>query len=152
MTIEWSSSDIAFMRRALALAEGQLGKTGNNPAVGCVIVKDDQIIGEGATYDGGRPHGEAMALASLRGHSPQGATVYVTLEPCAHVSQRGPDCTTTLINAGIARLICCLKDPDMRTAGKGFERLAMAGIQVEVGLLAHDGAAQIASFRPPYQE
>jgi diaminohydroxyphosphoribosylaminopyrimidine deaminase / 5-amino-6-(5-phosphoribosylamino)uracil reductase len=146
MTI-WSPTDIAFMEMALELAARQLGKTGSNPAVGCVIVKDGQIIGQGATANCGRPHGEAMALATVVG-STSGATVFVTLEPCAHVSARGPDCAGSLIEAGIARLVCCLEDPDPRTSGRGFDRLVKAGVKVEVGLLADKGAAQIADFQP----
>jgi diaminohydroxyphosphoribosylaminopyrimidine deaminase / 5-amino-6-(5-phosphoribosylamino)uracil reductase len=143
----WSPSDITFMKLALELAANQLGRTGSNPAVGCVIVKNDQIIGQGATADGGRPHGEAVALSDAKG-SVAGATVFVTLEPCAHLSIRGPACADSLIEAGIERLVCCLKDPDPRTSGLGFDRLIKAGVKVEVGLLADRGAAQIASFSP----
>ncbi len=143
----WSEADIGFMKVALDLAALQLGRTGTNPAVGCVIVRDGQIIGQGATADGGRPHGEAIAIADAEG-AVAGATVYVTLEPCAHRSVRGPDCAGSLIVAGIERLVCCLKDPDPRTSGRGFERLAKAGIKVEVGLLAEEGKAQIADFKP----
>jgi diaminohydroxyphosphoribosylaminopyrimidine deaminase / 5-amino-6-(5-phosphoribosylamino)uracil reductase len=122
----------------LRLARGQLGRTGNNPSVGCVIVQSGKIIGQGATALGGRPHAESVALSSIR--SPvDGATVYVTLEPCAHTSERGPNCTDELIKAKIARLVCCLRDPDPRTAGKGFERLREAGIDVEIGLYAREG-------------
>jgi diaminohydroxyphosphoribosylaminopyrimidine deaminase / 5-amino-6-(5-phosphoribosylamino)uracil reductase len=144
----WTRDDYAFMTLALQLAADQLGKTGSNPAVGCVIVKDGQILGQGATADGGRPHGEAMAILDAGGEI-KGATAYVTLEPCAHQSQRGPSCASALIDAGIVRLVCCLEDPDPRTAGKGFERLKQACIIVEIGLFATEGRDQIASFTPP---
>lgn len=145
MVATWSDMDETYMRLALDLAQEQRGLTGTNPAVGCVIVQDGRIIGQGATADGGRPHGEAMALSSVLGDA-NGATVYVTLEPCAHFSRRGPTCADSLIGAGISRLVCCLTDPDPRTAGNGFERLRQAGIQVDVGLLAREGQVQIAEF------
>lgn len=133
------------MELALELAACQLGKTGKNPAVGCVIVRDGVIIGKGATADGGRPHGEAMALADCE-VQPRGATVYVTLEPCAHVSVRGPSCTQSLLDAGVARVVCCVEDPDPRTRGRGFLRLRDSGVKVEVGLFHLEGMAQIADF------
>jgi diaminohydroxyphosphoribosylaminopyrimidine deaminase / 5-amino-6-(5-phosphoribosylamino)uracil reductase len=142
---QWSADDISFMALALSLARGQLGKTATNPAVGCVIVKNGHILGQGATAQGGRPHGEAMALLNAQGPV-DGATVYVTLEPCNHISDRGPSCAASLVEAKIARLVCCLEDPDPRTAGKGFERLRHAGIIVDVGLLKDEGTRQIADF------
>lgn len=138
------------MRQALVLAGKQLGKTGSNPAVGCVIVQDGIVIGAGATACGGRPHGEAAALATVVG-SPKGATVYVTLEPCAHKSQRGGSCADALIAAGIARLICCIEDPDPRTRGQGFDRMIQAGIEVRVGLLLQNGRDQIADFAAKFR-
>jgi diaminohydroxyphosphoribosylaminopyrimidine deaminase / 5-amino-6-(5-phosphoribosylamino)uracil reductase len=143
---KWSQTDVAFMEMALSLAAAQLGRTGSNPAVGCVIVSHGKVIGQGATADGGRPHAEAVALASVN-ESAQGATVYVTLEPCAHRSAKGPDCASSLVDAGIARLVCCLQDPDPRTNGRGLARLARASVVVESGLLVENGTAQIADFR-----
>jgi diaminohydroxyphosphoribosylaminopyrimidine deaminase / 5-amino-6-(5-phosphoribosylamino)uracil reductase len=142
----WTPEDVVFMRRALDLAATQLGRTGANPAVGCVLVRDGVKISEGVTADGGRPHGEAMALAKLEAGDARGATAYVTLEPCAHESPRGPHCSGALIDAGIVRLVCCLMDPDPRTAGRGFARLAKAGIRVDVGLFSEEGATQISDF------
>lgn len=142
----WTQADRRFMEAALDLAGSQRGRTGLSPAVGCVIVRADQIVGQGVTSDGGRPHGEALALAEA-GDQARGATVYVTLEPCAHVSERGPACVVSLIDAGIARLVCCLQDPDPRTAGEGFRRLRQAGIEVDVGLCEIEGVAQIAEFQ-----
>lgn len=141
----WSIDDEAFMTMALEAAKGQLGKTGNNPAVGCVIVRKGEIVGIGATSDGGRPHGEANALKQA-GIRARGADVYVTLEPCAHLSARGPQCSASLVQAKVARVICCMEDPDPRTAGKGFERLKAAGIICKVGLMHDAGEAQIADF------
>ena len=88
------------MRRALALGAAQSGRTAENPAVGCVLVKDGEIIGEGATQDGGRPHAETVAL-QVAGGEASGATAYVTLEPCSHYGQTAP-CANALIEAGIA--------------------------------------------------
>ena len=146
----WSQDDWVFMRLALGLAKGQVGKTATNPAVGCVIVKAGKIIGQGATGDGGRPHGEAVALCEA-GELAKGATAYVTLEPCAHKSERGPDCSNALIKAGIARLVCSLKDPDPRTSGQGFRRLMDAGIVVDVGLMAQEAYIISADFQARFQ-
>jgi diaminohydroxyphosphoribosylaminopyrimidine deaminase / 5-amino-6-(5-phosphoribosylamino)uracil reductase len=133
------------MSEALTCARGQVGKTGTNPAVGCVIVKNGRIIGRGATADGGRPHAEAVALASV-GDEARGSEVYVTLEPCAHMSERGEPCTLELIAAGVARVVACLKDPDPRTAGRGFELLGAAGIQVDVGIAEQEALELYAEF------
>jgi diaminohydroxyphosphoribosylaminopyrimidine deaminase/5-amino-6-(5-phosphoribosylamino)uracil reductase len=106
------------MGAALALARRGLGNTWPNPAVGCVLVKDGAVIGRGVTQKGGRPHAEADALAPA-GAAARGATAYMTLEPCAHVSQRGPACTDSLIEARIRRAVIAMVDPDPRTAGGG---------------------------------
>jgi diaminohydroxyphosphoribosylaminopyrimidine deaminase/5-amino-6-(5-phosphoribosylamino)uracil reductase len=133
------------MAAALALAERGLGRTGNNPSVGCVIVQCDKIVGRGWTQPGGRPHAEAMALAQA-GEQAEGATIYVTLEPCAHLSERGPSCASTLAAAKPARVVATLQDPDPRTTGKGFAELAASGIEVDVGVLASNAAAVLAGF------
>ena len=122
------------MAAALALAERGRGRTAPNPNVGCLIVKGGRIVGRGWTQPGGRPHAEAMALADA-GTAAIGATVYVTLEPCAHASPRGPACSDLLVAAQPARLVAALTDPDRRTAGEGFARLRAAGIQVTEGVL-----------------
>jgi diaminohydroxyphosphoribosylaminopyrimidine deaminase / 5-amino-6-(5-phosphoribosylamino)uracil reductase len=145
MRSDWSVQDVGFMKRALALAATQIGRTGESPSVGCVIVRDGVIIGEGVTGDSGRPHGEAMALMNA-GPRVLGGTAYVTLEPCNHHSARGPTCSLSLIAAGIHRVVCCMQDPDPRTAGQGFTRLRSAGIQVDVGLLAEDASVVMADF------
>jgi diaminohydroxyphosphoribosylaminopyrimidine deaminase/5-amino-6-(5-phosphoribosylamino)uracil reductase len=122
-------NDQRLMGAALALSERGRGRTGPNPNVGCVLVKEGVIIGRGWTQPGGRPHAEAMALNEA-GAAANGATAYVTLEPCAHESERGPACADSLIAAGISRLIFALSDPDPRTNGKGAERLRAVDIDV----------------------
>jgi diaminohydroxyphosphoribosylaminopyrimidine deaminase/5-amino-6-(5-phosphoribosylamino)uracil reductase len=125
--------DQRFMAEAVALGETARGTTAPNPNVGCVIVsKSGEVIGRGATAPGGRPHAEAIALghAGKRAH---GSTVYVTLEPCAHQSPRGPACSDLLVEAQPARVVIALRDPDPRTSGEGIRRLREAGIEVKVG-------------------
>lgn len=121
-----------YMRRALALGAAQSGRTAENPAVGCVLVKDGEIIGEGATQDGGRPHAETVAL-QVAGRQAHGATAYVTLEPCSHYGQTAP-CANALIEAGIARCFIACIDPDPRVHWRGAALLQEAGIDVRVGL------------------
>ena len=125
------------MQIALDLARGQIGRTGENPAVGCVLVKDGNIIGQGVTSDGGRPHGEAKALAQAGGAAARGATAYVTLEPCAHYGQT-PPCALALIKAEIARCVIAVIDPDPRVHWRGAALLQEAGIDVAIGVLEHE--------------
>src|SRR5438132_13606079 len=115
------------MAAALALAERGRGRTAPNPNVGCLIVRDGQVVGRGWTQPGGRPHAEAMALAEA-GEAATGATVYATLEPCAHRGPRGPACADLLVQARPARVVAALTDPDSPTAGQGYARLPAAGI------------------------
>ena len=122
------------MDEALRLGEEARGRSAPNPNVGCVIASSSgRIIGRGATAPGGRPHAEAVALAQA-GRRVSGGTVYVTLEPCAHDSPRGPACTDLLLAAAPDRLVIALKDPDPRTSGKGIRRLRRAGIEVTLGV------------------
>ena len=122
------------MARAIALGEDARGQSAPNPNVGCVIVSaSGRMIGKGATAAGGRPHAEAIALGEA-GKRAAGSTVYVSLEPCAHDSDRGPACTDLLIQAKPERVVIALKDPDPRTSGKGIRRLRRAGIEVTVGV------------------
>ena len=122
------------MRRAIALGESARGCSAPNPNVGCVILSSaGKLVGKGATAEGGRPHAEAIALGQA-GKRAKGATVYVTLEPCAHASERGPACTDLLLAEKPARVVIALKDPDPRTAGKGIRRLRAAGIHVSLGV------------------
>jgi diaminohydroxyphosphoribosylaminopyrimidine deaminase/5-amino-6-(5-phosphoribosylamino)uracil reductase len=120
------------MAEALRLGEEARGTTAPNPNVGCVIVRDGEVVGRGATQPGGRPHAEAFALAEAAERA-QGATLVTTLEPCAHRSQRGPTCANLIVEAEVARVVAAIEDPDPRTAGEGFRILREAGIAVEVG-------------------
>jgi diaminohydroxyphosphoribosylaminopyrimidine deaminase/5-amino-6-(5-phosphoribosylamino)uracil reductase len=122
------------MAEAVALGQDARGRSAPNPNVGCVIVSSGgRIVGKGATAAGGRPHAEAVALEQA-GKRARGAAVYVTLEPCAHASPRGPACTDLLAAAKPARIVIALKDPDPRTSGKGIKRLRDAGIDVKLGV------------------
>ena len=128
------TDDREWIVRAIALGEEARGQSAPNPNVGCLIVSaSGRIVGRGATAQGGRPHAEAVALAEA-GKRAAGSTVYVTLEPCAHESDRGPACTDLLLDAKPARLVVGLKDPDPRTAGKGIRRLRRSGIEVTLGV------------------
>ena len=134
MSAARGTPDSKFMAEALRLGEYARGRSAPNPNVGCVIVSaNGDVVGRGATAVGGRPHAEAVALEQAGG-SAKGSTVYVTLEPCAHPSPRGPACTDLLIEARPARVVIALKDPDLRTSGKGIGRLRDAGIDVKLGV------------------
>lgn len=137
------SDDQRWMSAALTLSSRGRARTGSNPNVGCVLVKDGRVIGRGWTQAGGRPHAEAVALQSC---DAAGSTAYVTLEPCAHFSPRGPACADCLITSGVARVVIGLIDPDPRTAGKGAERLSAAGIVVETGVMATEARAAMAGW------
>ncbi|SMF64641.1 diaminohydroxyphosphoribosylaminopyrimidine deaminase [Allosphingosinicella indica] len=138
-------TDAEAMAAAIALGEDARGTTAPNPNVGCVIVNQGRIVGRGATASSGRPHAEAIALDEAA-DSARGATLYVTLEPCAHRSERGPACADLIAAAGIARVVAALGDPDPRTDGKGFARLNDARIEVVVGEGANAAAASLAGF------
>ncbi|KPF73692.1 riboflavin biosynthesis protein RibD [alpha proteobacterium AAP81b] len=133
------------MAAALALASRGGGTTGASPSVGCIIARDGRIVGRGWTQAGGRPHAEAMALAQA-GAATRGATAWVTLEPCAHESPRGPACADSLVAAGVARVVIAAGDPDPRTDGKGIARLRDAGIEVTTGIRAAEAEAVMAGF------
>jgi diaminohydroxyphosphoribosylaminopyrimidine deaminase/5-amino-6-(5-phosphoribosylamino)uracil reductase len=133
------------MDAAIALGERGRGRTAPNPNVGCVIVQGETVVGRGWTQPGGRPHAEAAALAQA-GEATGGATVYVTLEPCAHESSRGPACADLLAAAKPARTVIALGDPDPRTNGAGIERLQAAGIQVDVGIQGEAAERSMAGF------
>lgn len=139
-----SGSDARFMALALSLGRRGLGRVWPNPAVGCVIVKGGQIIGRGATADGGRPHAEAIALAQAGGAAEQ-ATVYVSLEPCAHHGET-PPCAEALIVAKVARVVVATGDPDPRVAGRGIAKLMAAGISVTQGVLKDQADTDHAGF------
>jgi diaminohydroxyphosphoribosylaminopyrimidine deaminase/5-amino-6-(5-phosphoribosylamino)uracil reductase len=133
------------MAAAIALGDRARGRTAPNPNVGCLIVRDEAVIGRGWTRDGGRPHAEKMALDEA-GEAARGAAVYVTLEPCAHVSDRGPACANLLAEAKPAKVEIAVGDPDPRTSGLGIERLEAAGILVETGLCRAEAEASMAGF------
>ncbi len=133
------------MGEAIALGERGRGRSAPNPNVGCVIVSADEIVGRGWTQPGGRPHAEAVALEEA-GAAAAGATVFATLEPCAHDSARGPACADLLVAAKPARVVVALADPDRRTDGVGIARLRAAGIAVEVGVGAEEAARSMAGF------
>src|SRR5262245_17116232 len=130
------SADERFMRLALALGRRNLGRTWPNPAVGAVIVKDGTILARGWTQPGGRPHAEEEALRRAK-TAAQGATMYVTLEPCSHEGKT-PPCADAIIRAGIARVVSAMKDPNPEVAGQGHERLRAKGITVDIGLGAEE--------------
>ncbi len=137
-------TDRAHMRAALALARRGLGQVWPNPAVGCVIVKDGRVVGRGWTQPGGRPHAETEALAHA-GATANGATAYVSLEPCSHHG-RTPPCADALIAAGVSRVVAAVEDPDPRVSGRGIARLRDAGIAVDSGLCAAEAAELNAGF------
>ena len=124
------AGDVRWLAGAAALSERSRPASAPNPAVGALLVKDGRVVGRGWTQAGGRPHAEAMALAEA-GPAARGATLYCTLEPCAHRSPRGPACADLLADAGIARAVIGCEDPDPRTQGQGADRLRQAGIAVE---------------------
>lgn len=144
-----AADDARFMALALNLGRRGLGNTWPNPAVGAVIVKDGVILGRGWTQAGGRPHAEVEALRRAK-KAAQGATMYVTLEPCSHHGKT-PPCADAVIKAGIARVVSALEDPNPEVAGQGHARLREKGIAVEVGLGADEArrahAGHIARIR-----
>ncbi len=127
------SADITYMKRALTLARKGIGKTSPNPVVGCVIVKNGQVVGEGWHKKAGTPHAEIHALGQA-GAAARGSDLYVTLEPCCHFGKT-PPCSDALIAAGVARVIIGMIDPNPQVAGKGAEALRQSGIAVETGVL-----------------
>jgi len=142
---ETQDEDRALMQEAIMAAAGVRGSTSPNPWVGCVIVpqNDDPAV-ISATEPPGGPHAEAAALA-LAGESAQGASVYVTLEPCSHTG-RTPPCADALIEAGVRRVVVGIEDPDRRVRGAGIERLRQAGIEVITGVCAEEIRAQLAPY------
>ena len=138
-------SDANFMAEAVALGAAARGSTAPNPNVGCVIVQGGTIIGRGETRPGGRPHAEAVALTDV-GDAARGATLFTTLEPCAHRSQRGPTCASLIAEAAIARVVIAIEDPDPRTAGQGAAMLRAAGVEVAIGEGAEPARRSMAGF------
>ncbi|MEO0389399.1 MAG: bifunctional diaminohydroxyphosphoribosylaminopyrimidine deaminase/5-amino-6-(5-phosphoribosylamino)uracil reductase RibD [Pseudomonadota bacterium] len=132
------------MALALSLGRRGHGRTAPNPAVGCVIVAAGRIVGRGWTQPGGRPHAEVVALAQA-GDQARGATVYVTLEPCAHYGKT-PPCAEALIAAGVSRVVVATGDPDPRVSGQGLDMLRAAGIAVDTGLMQDAARQDLAGF------
>lgn len=134
--MSFTAADHAYMARALQLAEQGLWTTTPNPRVGCVLVRDSEIVGEGWHAKAGEPHAEVHALR-MAGERARGATAYVTLEPCAHFG-RTPPCAKGLIEAGVSRVVSAMQDPNPLVAGRGLAMLAKAGIETACGLLENE--------------
>lgn len=147
MTTVSDPDDIFWMRRALALAESVLFTTVPNPRVGCVIVRDGRVLGEGATQPPGGPHAEIRALRDAQGRNEpvEGATMYVTLEPCSHFG-RTPPCVDAVLAARPARVVVAIGDPNPLVNGQGLARLREAGIEVATGVCAEEALAVNAGF------
>ncbi len=128
--------DFQMMARAITLAKKGRFTTAPNPNVGCVIAQGEEIVGEGFHFRAGEPHAEVHALR-MAGERAQGATAYVTLEPCSHFG-RTPPCALGLIDAKVAKVVCAMRDPNPQVAGKGIDMLRQAGIEVEVGVLEQE--------------
>ncbi|MEZ8740189.1 bifunctional diaminohydroxyphosphoribosylaminopyrimidine deaminase/5-amino-6-(5-phosphoribosylamino)uracil reductase RibD [Photobacterium swingsii] len=135
----FSSLDHSMMLRALQLAKRGRFTTAPNPNVGCVIAQGDRIVGQGYHYQAGQPHAEVFALREA-GELAQGATAYVTLEPCSHYG-RTPPCAEALVKANVTRVVCAMVDPNPKVAGRGIAMLEAAGIEVQTGLLEADAKA-----------
>jgi len=133
MSDRFSGADHRYMARALQLAEQGLYTTDPNPRVGCVLVRAGEVVGEGAHLKAGEPHAEVHALRMAAARA-EGATAYVTLEPCSHQG-RTPPCADALLKAGVARVVAAMEDPNPQVAGRGLARIAAAGIATAVGLL-----------------
>lgn len=140
-------TDEDFMARAIELARTHVGQTGANPSVGCVIVRDGTVVGEGVTSVGGRVHGEENALAHA-GEAARGATAYVTLEPCAKRSAGGLSCSERLAAAGVARVVIACGDSSVFAGGEGSRRLQEAGIAIDQGLMQAAAEPLYAAYSP----
>ena len=139
MTRVMTADDHRFMARAIKLARRGLFTTHPNPRVGCVLVKDGRIVGEGYHQRAGQPHAERLAIAAA-GDQARGATAYVTLEPCCHFGKT-PPCTDGLLEAGVSRVIAAMQDPNPLVAGKGLKLLAEAGVETDCGLMEAEAQA-----------
>ncbi len=142
-----TEADLTHMRRAIALARPHLGQTAENPSVGCVIVRDGAVVGEGATGIGGRPHAEEIALLAA-GPAAQGAVAYVTLEPCGARSSGAPSCAARLAQAGVAEVVVACQDASPYADGQGLIRLAAAGLTVRLDVLAEEAQMLYRAYVP----
>ena len=143
-----SDADLVHMRRAIALARTHVGLTGENPSVGCVLVKDGVIVGEGVTAEGGRPHAEEQAIEKA-GDLARGAVAYVTLEPCGARSSGAASCSQRLVSAGVAEVVIACEDASPYASGQGAERLAGAGVLLRLGVLADEAEGADETYQPP---
>ena len=141
------ADDERFMRLALALGRRNLGNTWPNPAVGAVIVKDGIVIARGWTQEGGRPHAEVEALRRAK-KTTQGATMYVSLEPCSHQGKT-PPCADAIVRAGIARVVSAMEDPNPEVAGQGHERLRAKGVREGLAPVTLGEVARISMILDP---
>lgn len=140
------TEDETYMRRAIALAAANVGATGENPSVGCVLVMAGAVVGEGVTATGGRPHAEEQAIAKA-GDAARGATAYVSLEPCGERSSGAASCSELLVRAGVARVVVACEDGSPLASGRGAERLRTAGVRVEIGLMQAEAAHLYDGYR-----
>ena len=145
MTTHGLEQDEVFMRRAIALARANMGKTWPNPSVGCVVVKDGVVVSEAATAAGGRPHAEEQAVPAA-GEAARGATAYVTLEPCGARSSGRKSCAHFLTEAGITRVVIGAFDPSPFASGRGVERLEAEGLQVDARVLESEALSLCEGF------
>lgn len=139
--------DQDYMGRAIALARTHLGQTGDNPSVGCVIVKDGVVVGEGVTAMGGRPHAEEQALDQA-GEKARAAIAYVTLEPCGARSSGAPSCSQRLTTSAVAEVVIACEDASVLASGQGAERLRAAGITVRFGVLEAEASSLYVDYSP----
>ena len=144
--------DPCFMIRAIKLGKRVFKKTGDNPWVGCVIVKDDKILGEGHTQPGGIPHAEteAIRIAEINGHSLRGSTLYSTVEPCSFQG-RSPSCAKTILKKGISHVVTAIRDPHPKVNGEGIRILKEAGITVTEGIEADAARLSLQEWLTRYQ-
>lgn len=140
----YSEIDIQYMRSAINMARRGIGRTAENPSVGCVIVKNGSVVARARTADGGRPHAEALAIQDA-GEQARGATLYVTLEPCAHRGKT-PPCVDAVIASGVKRVVIGMVDPDPRTGGSSIQKLKDAGVDVVCDVLKNECAETVRGF------
>ena len=140
------AEDETWMARAIALAKANVGLTGDNPSVGCVIVNDGLVVGEGVTAPGGRPHAEERALEEA-GDAARDATAYVTLEPCGERSSGAASCGERLASAGIVRVVIACEDASIMAAGRGLKLLREAGVERDLGVLGEQASALYSAYR-----
>jgi diaminohydroxyphosphoribosylaminopyrimidine deaminase/5-amino-6-(5-phosphoribosylamino)uracil reductase len=140
------ADDETWMRRAIGLAQANVGLTADNPSVGCVIVKDGVVLGEAVTAPGGRPHAEEQALR-IAGPAARGATAYVTLEPCGERSSGAASCSELLAASGVSRVLVAAADSSPLASGRGVRRLRDAGVATDLGLLSDEATALYVGYR-----